>query len=95
MRIDADELEHAIGELLPAIVLGREVAHADRLAFVDAAASPLADRQRELQPAQLVDQAGLLGVDTAEKRTAARGGVDLGGVELSGPRPTSGAWKSA
>ena len=59
MRIDADELEHAVGELLPAIVLGRETAHADRLALLDAGLG-LGDRQRELQPTQLVDQAGLL-----------------------------------
>ena len=53
----------------------------DRPGLVDAGLG-LGDAERELQPAQLVDQPGAAGVDAGED-TAARRGVETAGVELA------------
>ena len=71
----------AIHDLLPAVGVGREAAQLDLPRFVDAALG-LGDVERELQAAQLVDQAGLLGVDAGED-AAARRRVEAAAVELA------------
>ena len=73
-----DTLQH----LLPALGFGREAMDLDLPRFVDAGLG-LGDVERELQAAQLVDQAGLLGVVAGQDAAAGRR-IEPGAVELAG-----------
>src|SRR5207248_5938032 len=79
-RFDPGQPHHALDDLLPAIVVGGKAPHLDRSALVDAGLG-LGDAERELQPAQLVDQSGALGVDAGED-TAARRRIEPACIEL-------------
>ena len=73
-RVEAAQPQDALQHLLPALGLGREAMDLDLPRFVNAGLG-LGDVERELQAAQLVDQAGLLGV-VAGQDAAAGGRIE-------------------